>query len=33
MRTMFWLGNLVGRDHLEDQGIDDKTILEYILRK
>jgi hypothetical protein len=27
------LENLKGRDHLEDLGIDGKTILEWILRK
>jgi len=27
----FWLENLVGRDHLEDLGVDGKIILEWIL--
>jgi len=32
MRTEFSLGNLKGRDHLEELGIDRKIILEWILR-
>jgi len=30
---MFWLGNLKGRGHLEDLGIDEKIILEWMLGK
>jgi hypothetical protein len=33
MHTVFWLENLKGRDHLEDQGADGKIILEWILGK
>jgi hypothetical protein len=34
MHTIFWLENLKGRrNHLEDLGIDRKTILEWILGK
>jgi hypothetical protein len=33
MHTIFLLGNLKGRDNLEDLGVDDKVILEYILGK
>ena len=29
----FWWGNLRGRDHLEDQGIDERIILIRIFRK
>jgi hypothetical protein len=31
MHTKFWSENLRGRDHLEDLGIDERTILEWIL--
>jgi hypothetical protein len=33
MDTWFWLGNLRERDHLEDPGVDVKTILKWMLRK
>jgi hypothetical protein len=35
MRSAYkiWLESLKGRDHLEDIGIDEKIILEYILGK
>jgi hypothetical protein len=33
MLTVFWLGNLKGRDHLEDVGADVRVILECILVK
>jgi len=33
MHTIFWLKNLMGRDHLEDIGIDGRVILEWILLK
>jgi hypothetical protein len=33
MHTIFLFGNLKGRDHLEDLGIDKKIILEWILGK
>jgi len=33
MHTKFWPGNLKGRDHLEDLGVDGKIILEWILGK
>jgi hypothetical protein len=33
MHTKFWLGNLKGRDHLEDLGIDWKIILKLILNR
>jgi hypothetical protein len=33
MDAVFWLGNLKGRDHLEDLSIVGKMILECILRK
>jgi hypothetical protein len=33
MRTKFWSENLKGRDHLEDLGVDDTTILKWILEK
>ena len=29
----FWWGNLRGRDHLEDPGLDGKIILRWIFRK
>ena len=31
--TGFWWGNLRGRDHLEDPGLDRRTILRWIFRK
>jgi hypothetical protein len=33
MRTIFWLKNLKRRDHLEDLGADEKTILQWMLGK
>jgi hypothetical protein len=33
MCTVFWLGNLKGRDHLEDLSVDGKIILGWILGK
>jgi hypothetical protein len=33
MYTKFWLGNLKGRNHLEDIGVDGKIILELMLGK
>jgi hypothetical protein len=30
MHTVFWLGNLKGRDYSEDLGVDGKIILEWI---
>jgi len=33
MPTIFYLKNLKGQDHLEDLGIYEKIILEWILRK
>ena len=33
VRTGFWWGDLRGRGHLEDLGIDRKIILKWILRK
>jgi hypothetical protein len=33
MYTIYWSENLKGRDHLEDLGIDEKIILEWILGK
>jgi hypothetical protein len=33
MHTVFWLGNLKGRDYVEHLGIDGKIILEFILGK
>jgi len=29
----FWWGNLKGRDHLEDLGVDGRIILRWIFRK
>jgi hypothetical protein len=31
--TVLWMENLTGRNHLEDLGVDGKTILEWILGK
>jgi hypothetical protein len=31
--TVFWLGNVRERDHLEDPGLDGSTILRWIFRK
>jgi hypothetical protein len=31
MHKIFWLGNLKGRDHSKDPGIDRRIILEWIL--
>jgi hypothetical protein len=31
IHTLFWLENLKGKDHLEDLGLDEEIILEYIL--
>jgi hypothetical protein len=33
MPTVFWLENLKRRDNLEDLGIDEKIILEWIVGK
>jgi len=33
MIAEFWLKNLKGRDHSEEQGVDGKIILEWILGK
>jgi hypothetical protein len=33
MHTKFWMGNLKGRDQLEDRGVDENIILEWILEK
>jgi hypothetical protein len=31
MHTVIWLGNLKGRDHLEDLDVDGDIILEWVL--
>jgi len=31
--TVFWLGNMHERDHLEDVGIDGRIILKWIFRR
>jgi hypothetical protein len=31
--TEFWWGNLRGRNHLEDPGVDERIILRCIFRK
>jgi hypothetical protein len=33
MHRKFWLGNLKGRDHSEDVGVNERIILELILQK
>jgi hypothetical protein len=33
MHTILWFENLEGKDHLEDLGVDGKTILKLILWK
>jgi len=33
MRTIFWLENLSGRDHLEELEVDERIILKWILGK
>ena len=33
MYTGFWYGNLRERDHLEDPGVDERTILKWVFRK
>jgi hypothetical protein len=33
MHKIFWLGNLKGRDHSEDLGVDGNIKLERLLRK
>jgi hypothetical protein len=33
LRRMFWSENLKGRDYLEEQGIDGRMILEWVLEK
>jgi hypothetical protein len=33
MHTTFWSVNLKGRDHVEDMGVDERIILEWILEK
>jgi hypothetical protein len=33
MRTRLWFEKLTGRDHSQDQGIDERIILEWILGK
>jgi hypothetical protein len=30
MHTKFWLGNVKGRDYMEDLGVDGRIILEWI---
>ena len=32
MHTGFWWGDMGGRDHLEDLGIDGRTVLKSILK-
>jgi hypothetical protein len=33
MHTIFWLENLKGKDNSEDLDIDERTVLEWDLRK
>jgi hypothetical protein len=33
MRTGFWWGDLMDRDHLENPGVDGRVILKRILKK
>jgi hypothetical protein len=33
VRTFFWLGDVMERDHLEDLGVDGRIILKWISRK
>ena len=33
MYTGFWRGDLMIRDHLDDEGIDGRIILESVLKK
>jgi hypothetical protein len=33
MHTIFWSENLKGRNHSEDLGVDERTILKWILWK
>jgi len=33
VHTGIWWGNLRGRDHLEDPGVDGRIILRWIFRK
>jgi len=33
VHTGFWWGNLRGKDHLKDPGIDGRIILKWIFRK
>jgi hypothetical protein len=33
MHPKFWLGNPKGRDRFENQGVDERIILEWILGK
>jgi hypothetical protein len=33
MHKKFWSENLMGRDHLEDLGIDERITLEWVLGK
>jgi hypothetical protein len=32
MHTKFWSGNLKGRHHLEDLGVDRRIVLKWILK-
>jgi hypothetical protein len=31
--TTFWWGNLSGRDHLEDLGVDERLILKWVFKR
>jgi hypothetical protein len=33
MRSLFWMEDLKGQDHLEDLGMDGRIISEWILKK